>query len=126
MGRRERLIDQLQPLLEPGEQVSHLFVANHGTGKPSQLAMLAIAVTDRDIVSASVSHAMRWKITATVVARWPRVPFADVPEGGLGFERWSWNGLDLWLDRRARNEAHAANEVLGTQVADRDGPGDAS
>jgi hypothetical protein len=30
----------------------------------------------------------------------------------IGFDRWSWNGLDLWLDRPGRNEATAANAVL--------------
>ncbi len=114
MGREERLTEQLQPLLEPGEVVSHAFVANLGAAEPSQLAMLVVAVTDRSIVTASVSHTVRWKVTATEVARWDRVPFADVPDGALGFERWSWNGLDLWLDRRGRKEAEAANrEVFG-------------
>jgi len=114
MGREQKLIDQLRPLLEPGEQASHLFVANHGEGRPSKVAMLAIAVTDRSIVSVSVSHVMRWKVSGTQVARWPRVPFADVPDGGPDFDRWSWNGLDLWLDRRARKEAEEANAVLGS------------
>ena len=113
MGRRERLIDQLQPLLEPGEHVSHLFVANHGSARPSKLAMIAIAVTDRNIVTISASHVFRWKISGTKVARWPRVPFADVPDALLGFARWSWNGLELWLDRPGRAEAKAANEALG-------------
>ena len=112
MSRRDRLVEQLQPLLEPGEQVAHLFVANHGASRPSNLALLAIAVTDRSIVSVSVTHALRWKVSGTEVARWPRVPFADVPGGTIGFERWSWNGLELWLDRRARTEATAANATL--------------
>ena len=39
-------------------------------------------------------------------------PFADVPDSLIGFDRWSWNGLDLWLDRPGRNEAKDANAVL--------------
>lgn len=117
MSRRDRLVDQLQPLLEPGAQVTHLFVANHGSSKPSNVALLGIAVTDRSIVSVAVSHVLRWKVSGTEVARWPRVPFAEVPDGAVGFERWSWNGLDLWLDRRARSEAGAANMALGEPAA---------
>ena len=115
MGRKEKLVDQLQPLLEPGEVVSHAFVANLGASKPSQAAMVGVAVTDRNIVTASVSHTVRWKVTASEVARWDRFPFTDLPEVGLtGFERWSWNGLDLWLDRAGRKEAAAPNaEALG-------------
>jgi hypothetical protein len=118
MGRREdTLTDQLQPLLEPGERVSHVFIANHGVAKPSKVAMTAIAVTDRSVVSVSVSHVMRWKVSGSEVARWPRTPFADLPEGGLGFDRWTWNGLSLWLDRRARNTARDANAALaGTRT----------
>ena len=112
MGRRERLAEQLQPLLEPGEQVSHLFVANHGVARPSKFGMMAIAVTDRAIVSVPAKHVWRWKISGTEVTRWPRVPFADVPDSLIGFDRWSWNGLDLWLDRPGRNEAKDANAVL--------------
>jgi hypothetical protein len=116
VGREDKLVDQLQPLLEPGEVVSHAFVANFGTSTPSQVAMLVVAVTDRSIVSASVSHTLRWKVTSEVVARWDRVPFADLPDPGApGFERWSWNGLDLWLDRTGRTTAAAANrDVFGT------------
>jgi hypothetical protein len=115
VGREEKLVDQLQPLLEPGEAVSHAFVANHGAAKPSPVAMVVVAVTDRSIVTAAVSHTVRWKVTASEVGRWDRAPFADLPGvGGPGFERWSWNGLDLWLDRRARKAADAANrEALG-------------
>lgn len=103
----------MQPLLEPGEEISHLFVANHGIARPSKLAMMAIALTDRSVVSVPVKHVLRWKVSGMQVTRWPRVSFGDVPDAMVGFERWSWNGLDLWLDRPGRNEARAANVALG-------------
>jgi hypothetical protein len=112
VGRRERLIEQLQPLLEPGERISHLFVANHGVARASRVAMMAIAVTDRNIVSIPVKHMWRWKLSGTQVTRWPRVAFDDVPDALVGFDRWSWNGLDLWLDRPGRNEVKDANTAL--------------
>jgi hypothetical protein len=54
MGREEKLTEQLQPLLEPGEVIQHAFVANLGQSKASQVAMVVVAVTDRNIVTASV------------------------------------------------------------------------
>jgi hypothetical protein len=113
MGRSETLRDGLQALVEADEVVTHAFVANGGEGRPSKTSFWVIGLTSRNLLLATATHTLRWKVRDHV-QRLPRAPFADLPDGRLpGFERWTFNGLSLWLDRPSRQAAAAMNEALG-------------
>ncbi|OWY59506.1 hypothetical protein B7486_74215 [cyanobacterium TDX16] len=113
MGRSEKLRDGLQALVAVDEVVTHAFVANGGEGRPSKTSFWVLGLTSRNVLLATASHLVRWKVQGHV-QRLPREPFADLPDGRLpGFERWTFNGLSLWLDRSSRQEAADMNEMLG-------------
>jgi hypothetical protein len=117
MSRRDVLIRQLEPLLEPGEVVSHAFVANAGDHKPAQLYIPVLALTDRNVVEATATHAVRWKVHGPVGRR-PRAPFPDLPRSWWpGPVRWTFGDRRLWLDGPSRREARRANATFAGPVA---------
>ena len=113
MAKRDKMMELITPLLEPGEQASHAFRASYGAMRPSPNKMILIAVTDRNVVTAPLNHFTKWKLEGEI-ERLPRQPFPDLPSGGvIGFKRWTWNGLGLWLDAPSRKVAAEANAAMG-------------
>jgi hypothetical protein len=113
MGRSDTLLDGLQALVEADEVVTHAFVANGGEGRPSKTSFWVVGLSERNVLLATASHTLRWKVQGPV-NRLPRQALPDLPDGRLpGFERWSFNALSLWLDRSSRQEAQQLNAALG-------------
>jgi hypothetical protein len=117
MARRDTLIRQLEPMLEPGEWVSHVFVGLGGERRPNHHHIVVLALTDRNVVQARATHMARWVVTGPIERR-PREPFPDLPRN-----RWNPFGMrwrsarhSLWLDGQSRREAHRANASLAGPV----------
>ena len=113
MARRDALIATAQTQLDPGEVATHAFAVVMGPTRRSN-NFLIIALTDRNVVLLNASHWVKWK-ALNVKERLPRAPLPDLPKelSFPGFRHWSFQGLDLWLDRPAVQEAYDLNAALG-------------
>ena len=120
MALRDKLKERSQPLLEPGEDIKHVFLAQAGpTPWLFALSWLfaflmkyrVVAVTDRNVV---LLESSAWKPAAPkqVVARLPR-------ETRFGTLNGVWAKIDLAGDRyyvhkRFHKDVQAADAELGS------------
>lgn len=120
MALRDKLRERLQPLLEPGEEIRQVFLAQ--TGPSPYFAFLTyliffwtkyyvVAVTDREV---AVLRAGMWTPAKpkTWYKRLPRATRLGAPMSGL----WSSTVIDgekFWVHKRFHGDVAAADADLG-------------
>ena len=116
MALRDKLRERVQPALDPGEQIEHVFMAR--TGPNPLLGLITwlilfrtkyflIAVTDRRIAVFDTGRMSGTK-PRNLVASFPRDTHLGGAPGGL------WGKIDLggvryWVNRRFRADVQAAD-----------------
>jgi hypothetical protein len=115
MALRDKLRDRAQPMLDPGEQIQSVFLAQSGPN-PSFLFLTylmmffskywVVAVTDKRIAFLKAS-AMTPSKPKTLAESYPRDSKVSEPSGKL------WTALELggnryWVHRRFWNDLRAA------------------
>ncbi len=124
MAARDKIAERMQPYLEPGEQIRHVFAAQ--TGPSPYWAVLTwlimafgakyrlVAVTDRAVV---VCRASMWKPFA------PKDLLGRLPRGvSFGPVRGLWGKTtvgpeQMWVHKRFHRDVEAANAELGSMQA---------
>lgn len=121
---REKLTTRVQPYLEPGEEVRHVFLAQGG---PHPLTILLlyvfalffryyiVAVTDRAVVVVKAS-VLRPSFPKNLVERLPRQARLGVKLTGL-WGTGQAGGRKLWIHRRFHKDVAAADSELGALLA---------
>ena len=119
MALRDKLKERVQPMLEPGEQIQHVFMAQ--TASPywaivSYWILIVkggyriVAVTDRGIVSLKAGGFMP-SSPKSVVGRSPRSPIG--PLTGKLWGKLTLGGEQLWVNRRFFHDVTEANASMG-------------
>lgn len=121
MALRDKLVQNLQPVLQPGERVHYVFPAQTGPNPNwiflSYFVMFAakqhvVAVTDRGIVRARTSMWSQTKIKSDLqsVARYPYQPFGE--QKGWLFSKLELNGEKHYVHRRFRSDVESAHNHM--------------
>src|SRR6266536_621139 len=119
MALREKLRERVQPLLEPGEQIQSVFLAQTGPNPNfmflTYLVMFwkkyaVVAVTDRRIAVFRASM-FRPGMPRKLVADHPRESKLGGPAGPL-WGSFELAGTKYWVHRRFRKDVRAADDAL--------------
>ena len=119
MALRDKLKERVQPMLEPGEQVQQVFMAQ--TASPYWAVISywilifkngyrIVAVTDRSIVTFKAGGFMPSK-PKSIVSRSPRAPIG--PLSGMLWGKAIVGGEQLWISKRFFGDVSTANASVG-------------
>lgn len=121
MALRDKLKERVQPLLEPGEQIEQVFLAQSGPNPNltfvTYLVMFmnkyfVVAVTDRAVVlcNAGMMTPSKPKAIAERLPRQTRIG----PVAGTLWSRTNLPGGKTWVHRRFYHDVEAADSALTT------------
>ena len=119
MALRDKLKDRVQPMLEPGEQIQHVFMAQAASPYWVLISYWIlifkngyriVAVTDRNVVTFKAGGFMP-SSPKSIVSRAPRMPIG--PLTGKLWGTATVGGEKLWINRRFHSDVAAANASMG-------------
>jgi hypothetical protein len=119
MALRDKLRERVQPLLEPGEQIQQVFMAQ--TASPYWVLLSywvlifkngyrVVAVTDRNIVTMK-GGAFMPSSPKSVVSRSPRTPIG--PLTGKLWGTATIGGEKMWVNKRFHRDVAEADAGMG-------------